>query len=513
MLLSSESQQGNNNIDESERFVQAALDALSAHVAILDEVGVIIGVNAAWRKFAEDNLYRDKSYGIGINYLAVCDSSARLNSNDAAFVAQGIRDVAAGRAREFQLEYPCHSPYEKRWFVVRISRFVWYGHLRLIVAHQNVSELKRIQVELAESKQRIEAIMNNVNNAILSINGEGIIQTVNTAAAKIFGYGNEALCGLALNSLLVQNLDEGLLPQEFNGEHGHELLGKRADGDIFPIYLSLNKLALGDTQLYTCIVQDITARKRIEAEIIERERIEIALEKERELRVLKNRFLSMMGHELNTPLASITLSYDMLKKYSHRSTPEENEQALDNIRQQVDYLRDMVKDVMTLSRSEAEGLSIDPSETDLITYCRDVVEEFQFTHQHSHQVEFECEERSIRAQIDRRMLRRVFTNLISNAIKYSPQGGEVIFRLRVNRDEDNAVIDVHDSGIGIPQADLSHLFEPFHRAGNVDTLPGTGLGLAIAKQIIDQHGGTITVESTVGKGTRFTVTLPLHQAP
>src|SRR5690606_22901130 len=137
----------------------------------------------------------------------------------------------------------------------------------------------------------------------------------------------------------------------------------------------------------------------------------------------------MMSHELNTPLASISLSYDMLKKYGNVSSPEENEQALDNIQQQVGYLHDMVKDVMTLSRSETEGLSMETQKVNLVTYCQDIVEEFHFSHSKTHSVDFECDTSKVYAHIDPRLLRRAFTNLLSNAIKYSIDGGTVLLRL------------------------------------------------------------------------------------
>lgn len=493
---------------EAEHFVQSALDALSAHVAILDDTGHIIGVNKAWQQFALANGFKSENFGIGMNYLSVCDTATRYNSKDAPQVSRGIRDIINGHVAEFQIEYPCHSPVERRWFVVRVSRFDWYGDVRLIVAHQNVSELKRVQLELSESKRRLEAIMNNINNGIITIDPHGVIETANRAAAYIFGYDRAEMVGIHLSQLITEPFDGKKTFKRLNGEYGHEITGQRKDGSMFPIYLALNELKLDGGSLYTCIIQDITYRKRMEAEIIERERVTVALEKERELRDLKNRFLRMMAHELNTPLASISLSYDMLKKYKHVSTEEENEQALENIHVQAENLRDMVKDVMTLSRSEAEGLTIDAEDADLITYCRDVVEEFQFTYHRTHQVEFECPDRIIRAPIDRKLLRRAFTNLLSNAIKYSPKGGRVLFALHKNGD--HAVIAVTDSGIGIPLEDQPRLFQPFHRAGNVDNLPGTGLGLAITKQTIELHSGTIEFDSEPGKGTTFTLRLPLH---
>lgn len=509
MLVPSDSHETYNpQRKEAENFVQSALDSLSAHVAILDEGGNIIGVNAAWRHFADENGFSSPRYGIGVNYLTVCDNASQLKSNDAPVVALGLRDIMAGNLSEFEMEYPCHSPVERRWFVVRVSRFEWYKKGRYVVAHQNVTELKKVQIELAESKRRIEAIVNNINNGILTIDPNGNIETANRAAGRIFGYEIEDLTQTHLSDIIMEPFEGKASFQRLNGEYGHEIVGCRKDGSTFPVYFALNELKLDDGSVYTVIIQDITYRKRMEAEIIERERVQVALEKERELRELKNRFLSMMGHELNTPLASLSLSYDMLKKYSHVSTEEENEQALDNIHVQVGHLRDMVKDVMTLSRSESEGLTLEPVPLDLITYCRDVVEEYQFAHQKTHLVEFVCDEDELRAPVDRRTLRRAFTNLLSNAVKYSPEGGTVIFSLELDG-PDQAVIRVSDEGLGIPPDDMSRLFEPFHRANNVETLPGTGLGLPIAKQTIEQHGGTISVESHLGQGTTFTLFLPL----
>jgi signal transduction histidine kinase len=198
----------------------------------------------------------------------------------------------------------------------------------------------------------------------------------------------------------------------------------------------------------------------------------------------------------------------MLKKYADVSTVEERDQALDNIYTQVELLADMVSDVMTLSRSESEGLSLEPDDVDLITYCRDVVEEFQFNYHKSHNIIFECDQPIIRIALDRKLLRRALTNLLSNAIKYSIRGG--IVRFDLSRDGDAALIQVTDSGIGIPEQDQPRLFEPFHRASNAEKMnvPGTGLGLAITKQIVELHGGRIDFISVPDEGTTFSIWLP-----
>lgn len=492
---------------EAERFIQSALDALSAHIAILNDNGDIIGVNSSWRKFANQNSFKDTDFGIGLNYLDVCDRSAELNSQDAPLVAKGIRDIISGHAEAFQLEYPCHSPTEKRWFVVRISSFRWESDLRVIVAHQNVSQLKNAQVELAESKTRIQAVLDNIANAVLTVAPNGQIETCNPAAVRIFGYNPKTLIGMSITNLMTEPFNARGTFRLLNGEHGHELIGKRCDQSLFPMYFGLNRLKLDDGQLYTVIIQDMTELKRMEAEILEKERISVALAKERELRDLKNRFLSMMSHELRTPLASIRLSYDMLKQYGDRASEDEKSQYLDNIQLQVEHLNEMVTDVMTLSKSERSEQGFNPERTDLITYCRDIVEAFQINHYQTHNIVFDCPDRVITAEFDKKLLRRALTNLIGNAIKYSPEGGTVMFKLW--RDGSSVNIQVSDSGIGIPEEDAEYLFDAFHRASNVGGLPGTGLGLAIAKQAVDLHDGEIVFETISGEGTTFHITLPI----
>lgn len=496
-------------LEDGQRFVLSALDAMAAHIAILNHEGLIIAVNKAWRDYAENNGFKDPAYGIGMNYLDVSDKAAQ-RSKDATLVANGIREVIAQSVEDFELEYPCHSPTQKRWFVVRISRFEWEDDIRLIIAHQNVTELKQAHIDLAASRERITAILDNVNNGIITINPRGIIETSNQAAIRIFRCQLEDLLGSHITDWFHVTFTGRETFKQLNGDTGHEITAQRKDGEVFPVQISSNELRLDDGTVYTCIIQDITFRKKLETEMLEKEKMAVALEKERELRDLKNRFISMMSHELRTPLASIRLSYDMLKQYAAMATEEEKEQYLNNIQTQVEHLSDMVTDVITLSKSDSDSMSFEPNDADLITYCRNIIEEFQLTYHKTHRIEFECTETTIIAPIDRRLMRRVLTNLLSNAIKYSLDGGRIWFYLGV--DDTKAEIRVKDSGIGIPEEDQDRLFEPFHRAGNVDNVTGTGLGLAITKQALEAHNGTITFNSEVNRGTTFIITLPLSDS-
>jgi PAS domain S-box-containing protein len=495
---------------EAEGFLKRALDALTEHIAILDDRGRIIHVNAAWKRFAERNNYRAPDYGVGVNYLEVCDKSAAYDP-DSALVAKGIRDVMLRKRDEYYLEYPCHSATEKRWYVIRATYFEWYGHVRVIVAHHNVTEIKEVQVELRESKRRLEAILENLVDGVIAFDEGGRIESLNQAGGVIFGYKPEELIGKPLR-LLIPELDDRQSSSMRSlasrlGNLGDEMEGRRKDGTTFPMYFAINRLELDSNVIYTAVIQDFTERKFLEQQVWDKERLNLALEQERDLRELKNRFISMMSHELRTPLAAIQLASSMLKFYGDRASETEKREAYDTIDQQVEYLAELVSDVMTISRSDFTGKEFTPEPTDMETWCRDVIESIQHAHRMAAGIEFVGPEKHVVGYIDRKILRRSMTNLLNNAIKYSPK--EKCITVQLCAGDGQAIITIRDQGIGIPEADLPRLFEPFHRAGNVGTIQGTGLGLAIARQAVELHGGSISVSSVVGEGTSFTIELPL----
>jgi len=130
---------------KTKSFPHSTLDALSAHIAILDEHGTIIEINAAWHRYALDNDCVREQHGLGDNYLKVCESAVGSSSEEAAVVAEGIRAVMAGQRQEFHLEYPCHSPGAQCWFLARATRFIADGLVRVVVAHENITERKQAE--------------------------------------------------------------------------------------------------------------------------------------------------------------------------------------------------------------------------------------------------------------------------------------------------------------------------------------------------------------------------------
>ncbi len=503
-----------SDIEHSDHFVQSALDALSAHIAMLDEHAQIIGVNAAWRRFADSNDLRDPSYGIGTNYLQVCEEATGRHSKEAPLVAKAIREILAGKRDEFYIEYPCHTKHERRWFILRITRFYWNGATRLILTHQNITELKRIQLELDDSRKRIETILDNVANGIMTISARGRLESVNPAAAQIFGYTVNALVGQSITMLFAEphrSLPIYKLIAILLDNNQGEIMGQRADGSLFPMYFAANEIHLGNRRLFTGIVQDLTDHKRMENEALERERLLLALEKERELRDFKTRFISMMSHEVRTPLSSILLSSDMLRVYGDKVEPSEREMYLDNIRTQVDYLTTLVREMVAVSGSDVNRLSFSPQMTDVVTLAQQIVDEYKLLYNDSHEVLFHSNVEHIEALLDLKLVRQILNNLISNAVKYTPHGAHV--EVDLIRQNGSIVMKVSDSGPGIPEADVPLLFEPFHRGANAKSVPGTGLGLTVVKQSVELHNGRIEVDTAPNQGTTFTIVLPFRTSP
>ncbi len=236
-----------------------------------------------------------------------------------------------------------------------------------------------------------------------------------------------------------------------------------------------------------------------------------ALAQEKELNELKSRIITTISHEYRTPLMTIASSAGLLESYRHRWDDNKQLVHFQRIQTAVNHLTDLVEDVLFLNKAEFEKTLFNPTVLDLLPFFQELIAELQSIADERHNVIFtplcDCvEATSISAQLDAKLLRQIFTNLVSNAIKYSPFGSTVQVRLTC---EDNKVIfQVQDEGIGIPIEDQPHLFKSFSRASNVGTIPGSGLGLSIVKKCVDLHNGQIAVDSEVGVGTTFTITLP-----
>ena len=279
----------------------------------------------------------------------------------------------------------------------------------------------------------------------------------------------------------------------------------RSDGTMRWIHVRTHPVLNETGEIYRVvgIAEDITVCKIAEEEILK------ALQREQELSEAKSRFIAMTSHDLRTPLTTIQSSVDLLKHRSEKLSPERQLLHLDRISSATEQMTSMVQDVLLLSEAEAGNLQFNPALVDLAQLCRSVVADLEVAHKNQHIVEFAVsDEYGTRdLLLDSKLVRYILINLLTNAFKYSRQGSTIQLHLICH--PESVVLRIQNQGIGIPAQDIPRLFESFYRASNAGMVQGTGLGLAIVKQCVDLHGGKITVDSAVGKGATFTVTLPL----
>jgi signal transduction histidine kinase len=235
--------------------------------------------------------------------------------------------------------------------------------------------------------------------------------------------------------------------------------------------------------------------------------VHFALEKEKELSELKSRFWSMVVHEFRRPMTTISASSQLLERHYHQISEAKRREHLYLIRDSIESMNRLLNDILEIGRAETGGLKFNPAPLNLEQFCQNLIEEIKFSASDRYQIIFNTQDQCNDACLDRKLLWHILSNLLSNAIKYSPQGGQI--HLNLSCIGQQAVFQVRDNGIGIPVTAQQHLFESFYRAENVGSIPGTGLGLTMVKKCLDLHGGQIFVDSEVGRGTTFTVVLPL----
>ncbi|MCV3217563.1 PAS domain S-box protein [Plectonema radiosum NIES-515] len=377
---------------------------------------------------------------------------------------------------------------------------------RLVLA-RDITQQKQAQEALAASEEKFRQIAENINEIFWMRDAKAdIVLYVNPAYERIWGRTCESLYRNPQSfldavhpedkSLVIANLQNNI-KKEFEIEYRIV----RPDDSVrwvwehsFPI-----KNGLGKVYRRAVVTQDITERKR--AEEVQRN-----LEKELELNELKIRFFSMFSHELRTPLSTILISAQLLENSNKEWSEEKKLKNLHRIQSSAKTMTQLLTDILTLTRAEAGKLEFRPQPLDLEDFCFSLLEEIKFSTRAEKDILFvsQCSQRI--AWMDERMLRSIVTNLVDNAIKYSPDDSKIYFTL--SAESGQAIFQIQDQGIGISQEEEEQLYQAFQRGENVGDVTGTGLGLAVVKKCVELHGGSIKLESQVGVGTTFTVRIP-----
>jgi len=239
------------------------------------------------------------------------------------------------------------------------------------------------------------------------------------------------------------------------------------------------------------------------------EAVKTALNRQIELNALKARFVSMVSHEFRTPLAVIQTSMDILQRYSDRLSDERRSEYLQETERQVQHMKALMEDYLTLDRVEVRQTHVELTSRDIVAFCRGLIDELRLVSP-ARVIQFNTPFEACHAEIDTGLMQQAITNLLSNAIKYS--NDSTVIYVDLSCGDDALTLTVRDEGIGIPESEQGHLFEMFFRASNAEQRPGTGLGLAIVKRAVEAHHGAISVTSQEGVGTSITLSLPLAAA-
>lgn len=391
--------------------------------------------------------------------------------------------------------------------VERLSAFARYAALAI----ENASDTARLTRKVDErtkalqaSRDRVEAILDSVTNAVVLVDSDFNIQQTNASFNAMFGCEKDQCLHLPLSVLLIDRGGEVFSQILHAGSAKKRIMmdveALRRDGTVFEAELNLDYIANDGC---VCTFHDIGARKANERSL------QKSIQMEKDLNQLKSRFVSMASHEFRTPLTVILSTAETLKVYRRRMTDEVIDQKLETVLGQVARLRDIVDDVLHLSRLQSRRYEFKPMTLDIDGVIRSIIEEHRPEWEGRNTLVYRASRSPLPIEGDEKLLRQLIDNLLSNAIKYSPVQKSI--SLSLDTDNGDFIFSVSDEGIGIPEEDQAHLFEAFHRAANVGAIPGTGLGLVILKEVVDLHGGCIDVKSTVDVGTTFTVRIPGRQ--
>jgi signal transduction histidine kinase len=268
----------------------------------------------------------------------------------------------------------------------------------------------------------------------------------------------------------------------------------------FTVLLSAETITLGNAPHVLLLALDISKRKLAEAELHK------TLAREKELGQLRSKFVSMVSHEFRTPLGIIQSSAEILSDYLERLEPGERRDHLLSIQKNTRRMAGLMEEVLLIGSIEAGKMDFKPAVLDLRNFVRRLADEVLSATDRRCPIDLKLGVLPVHIRGDERLLRHIFTNLLTNAIKYSEPGQPVQFE--IDCDDTAIVSTIRDRGIGIPEADQEWLFSAFHRGSNVGERPGTGLGLLIVKRCADLHGGKISLKSAPGQGTTATFRLP-----
>ncbi len=397
-----------------------------------------------------------------------------------------------------------------------------------------ILESKKIDME------SLNALFEYATEGIIVSDKTGKIIKANPSSERLFGYDPGELLGKKI---------EDLVPRKYSGSHvkhreeynahprarsmgkNMDLYAKRKDDSEFPVEISLTHYKQDDDTLVIAFIIDITERKvneenikklnqDLERKVDERtkvlheallelenskEQLSQALEAEKELNDMKSRFVTMASHEFRTPLSTILSSISLINKYSAGENSEKIDKHVYRVKSAVTNMTLILNDFLSAEKLQEGKVFLRKEEHNFQNLCNEVLSEINGILKQGQKVIYEHQGLQD-AVFDKQMVRNILLNLISNAMKFSPEGKNITVKTSITPKE--LIISVKDEGMGIPKEEQEHLFERFFRAKNVTNIQGTGLGLNIVGKYLEAMEGNIVFESEIDKGTTFVITIP-----
>lgn len=383
----------------------------------------------------------------------------------------------------------------------RVVKGKWNNREVLFGVSRDITERVKSEDALTKKTRELETFFDVAPDLLCISNLEGVLLKVNSAADVLLGYQNGELHGQPLTSFIhpddVAVLTGTLSDLIKHGEADSYTTRFRHKNGQF-LYIEWHSAVMGE-QVYSA-ARDITPHKKIEASL------KASISREKELNELKSRFVSMASHEFRTPLASILMSAETLLNYHKRLTENEIAETSGNIVEQTNLLTGIVSEIMQVARAQEGRLKLQFKPTDLTKTIRRTVTWFNDCPNLMQKIEVSTPDEPLMMNLDEQAIIQVLNNLLSNAVKYAQPNPEV--KVLLKRGTNWVEIFVADNGIGIPEADQKHLFDPFYRASNVGEIEGNGLGLNIVQELTRLHQGLVEYQSLPGGGSKFRVCFP-----
>lgn len=470
-------------------FSSNVLDSLSIQLAVIDARGIVIASNQAWIDLAISSHSPPLTHiDIGGHFL---ETFGRLYGQ-----ASGLQTVAQGYASEFNFEYP----WRDNWYLLRAVplKSIEGG---AILTHIDISEIKKAQAQLRESEERYRSVFEGSPHPMWVYDTYTLkFLDVNDAAVALYGYSRDEFLNMTILEIrppqdVPKALDSISRRQQEPIVKGRLWKYQKKDGSLIDVEVSAHLIQLGGRECEVVLINDVTARIQAEAQ-----QLELLLAQER-INTLSN-FIQTFSHDFRTPLSTIKTTLYLMGKEGYAA-----EYRLQHLDEQVNHLERLVEGFRLMARLDSQT-QMDTMLVDMKAVIDRVVERLRGLAD-SGQLRIKCKlEADPGVYGDEHDLERALSNLVENAILYTPQGGEIT--IQTFRRGMHMIIEVRDTGIGIQAADLPHIFERFFRADKARSLPGhPGLGLPIAHKVIELHGGDIQVESIPGRGSTFRIRLPL----